>query len=87
MLVVADELTWCLRTNTSKHGELRRHRVIIKTNRTYLVPYGCTSSPQTPFFFRGKLQFDPKYHIIIRASLIKFVKFIPEKTDANRRIH
>ena len=36
------------------------------------------------FFFRRKLQFDPKYHII---GLIKFVKFIPEKTDANRRIH
>lgn len=36
------------RTNTSNHGEMRRHRMIIKTNRTYLVPYGCTS-PQTLF--------------------------------------
>ena len=37
------------------------------------------------FFFRGKSRFE--YHIIIRASLIKFVKFIPENSDANRRIH
>lgn len=59
------------RTNTSNHGEMRRHRVIIKTYQDHQDKPDISCAIWLHFSsnsFRGKSQFDPKYHIIIRAS-------------------